>query len=259
MAEAACKSSEVLRRSMAVDDCQVDGRSEREPPLPGGWFMHRCPVSGCPYYHHPTTDTTTWNRPDDVPHIRACAPLPAPQHHHAAPHHALANQLTSTCTPADDLPDHLKFLASMPKAYMRGFKVPLNGSRSCWWHSAKGDGNTGALKVCVGSYNIIGDQTELWQLFTSLEVTLFRDDRQMWPQLRQLLEQTNGSGECIILNGKPQANRWLHVVCSHCGEYVFVPFPARFSGEQMAEGRRRLLSFCMLPHRPDESHVRREV
>ena len=133
---------------------------------------------------------------------------------------------------------------------------------ACSWHSA-GDGCTGDHHCIVGSYSTIAQVAALLSLLTSLEVTLFRTDRQMWTELQTALLDKFRRGVIVILSGKPAANKWLHISCVLCGRYVFVPYTTRgwnaMSEEELAIGRQNLLTFFMLPHRAQNSQLHPEV
>ena len=153
----------------------------------------------------------------------------------------------------------------MPALWQHGMTVPQEELRchgDCSWHSA-GDGSTGDLSRVVNGYNVIGDESALLSLFTSLEVTLLRGDRQMWPELQTALLDKFRSGLIVILNGKPAANKWLHISCVLCGRYVFLPYPTsgwnQMSEEHLANGKQKLFTFFMLPHRAQHSQLHPEV
>ena len=166
------------------------------------------------------------------------------------------------------VPPHVMWLASMPECWAlwtQGLTVPSDDLRctgACSWHSA-GDGYSGDLDVVVGKYNTIHNESALNGLFTSLEVTLFRADRQMWTELQQVVMDKHRSGAIVILNGKPDKNKWLHITCVQCGRFVFVPYSirgwSRQGAEGLARGRQKLFEFFMLPYRAQESELRREV
>ena len=109
-----------------------------------------------------------------------------------------------------------------------GLTVPSDDLRctgDCSWHSA-GDGYTGDHEVVIGVYNTVINEAIL-NLFISLEVTLFRADRQMGTELQQVALDKHRSGAIVILNGKPDANKWLHISCVQCGRFVFVPYSCK--------------------------------
>ena len=92
---------------------------------------------------------------------------------------------------------------------------------------------------------------------------MFRADRQMWTELQTVLLDKFRRGVIVILNGKPDANKWLHISCVLCGRYVFVPYTTKgwnaMSEEELAIGRQNLLTFFMLPHRAQQSQLHPEV
>ena len=146
-----------------------------------------------------------------------------------------------------------------------GLTVPSDASRctgDCSWH-AVGDGYAGDLKVVVGNHNIIDSESALNSLRTSLEVTLFRSDRQMWTKLQQVVIGKHRSRAIVILNGKPDANKWLHISCVKCGRYLFVPYSTKGtnaqSAEKLARGREKIFEFFQLPYRAQQSALRRQV
>lgn len=214
--------------------CAATGETRWAPP---GWDKYIDQASGHLYYHCAETGETTWARPTMRP------------------------------MPAAPLPPHVLWFASMPAVWRRGITVPRDEQRcstteQCSWHSA-GDGYVGDLNLVVGTYNIIEDIEALWRWFQSLEVTLFRADRQMWQSLQDVLTDKHRRGDIVILNGKPDANKWLHISCVHCGRYVFVEYPTKGcyckSDEELARGRQKLFEFSMLSYRHPESELRREV
>ena len=73
----------------------------------------------------------------------------------------------------------------------------------------------------------------------------------------------NHSGAIRILNGKPNTNKWLHITCVMCGQFVFVEYSTKGArgqdDEALARGRKKLFEFFMLPYRASESELRREV
>ena len=163
------------------------------------------------------------------------------------------------------VPPHVMWLGSMPALWTQGLTVPSDDLRctgDCSWHAA-GDGYTGDLDVVIGNYNIIDNTSALNGLLTSLEVMLFRADRQMWTELQQVVMDKHRSGAIVILNGKPDANKWLHITCVQCGRFVFVPYSSkgwsRQGHDELARGRQKLFEFSMLPYRAQESELRRQV
>ena len=111
--------------------------------------------------------------------------------------------------------------------------------------------------------SLIDSEAALNSLRTSLEVTLFRSDRQMWTKLQQVVIGKHRSRAIVILNGKPDANKWLHISCVTCGRYLFVPYSTKGtnaqSAEKLARGREKIFEFFQLPYRAQQSALRRQV
>ena len=85
----------------------------------------------------------------------------------------------------------------------------------------------------------------------------------MWTELQQVVMDKHRSGAIVILNGKPDKNKWLHISCVQCGRFVFVPYSRkgrrRQGDDESARGRQKLFEFFMLPYRAQESELRRAV
>ena len=173
----------------------------------------------------------------------------------------------ATCTSQwerPEVPPHAFWLASMPTLWKTGLIAPTDrAAGDCAWHCAQAaDGNVARLSHVVGEYNTIKSTTELWSLFTSMEVTLFRQDRQCWTNLQAAIEANFQQGKIVILNGKPKQNKWIHITCCRCGAFVYSPFgeaSSRHADTQSGELRRNVFKFFMIEHRAPDLHLLPEV
>ena len=119
------------------------------------------------------------------------------------------------------------------------------------------------MNHAVGEYNIIGTEQELLKVFSAMEVTLFRQDRQCWRELQDIMMAKFSNQQLVVLHGKPKKNKWVHVSCRHCGAFAYAPFPkagdSRHVDRASAIARSTLFTFFMIPHRPLQSFVLPEV
>ena len=133
----------------------------------------------------------------------------------------------------------------------------------CSWHCAEAaDGNVANLNHVVGSYNTITELQALYSLFTSMEVTLFRQDRQCWAELQRAIETQFRLGNIVVLNGRAKNNRWIHITCVKCGIFVYCPFgdaSSRHVDKELHFYRSKLFELFMIPHRALSSILLPEV
>ena len=173
----------------------------------------------------------------------------------------------ATCTSQwerPEVPPHAFWLASMPTLWQTGLIAPTDrAAGDCAWHcSQAADGNAAGLKHVVNEYNTIKSTEELNSLFTSMEVTLFRHDRQCWAKLQVAIEANFHQRKIVILNGKPKQNKWIHITCCSCGAFVYSPFgeaSKRHDDTESCELRCNLFKFFMIEHRAPNLHLLPEV
>ena len=161
---------------------------------------------------------------------------------------------------------HFNWLVSLegvqqPQPPLQQPPPPPPPPASCAWHDdTHVYRNAAELSKVVGRYNQILDAEELESLFTHLEVTLFRSDRQGWRLLQDKIRELFQLQQIKILVGLPRKNRWLHVTCLNCGKFVYVRYQTAGSTADVTprthEQRNQLLEFfqCLPP-----SHLLPEV
>ena len=216
---------ESLKKQVAMLQNELATSAQPSTHLPSGWTQHQDDGDHT-YYVNRATGTSQWERPE--------------------------------------VPSHAFWLASMPTLWQTGLIAPTDRALGdCAWHCAQAaDGNAAGLRHVVGEYNIIKNTAELWSLFTSMEVTLFRQDRQCWTNLQAAIYTTFQPGKIVILNGKPKRNKWIHITCSTCGAFVYSPFgeaSTRHADTQSGELRRNVFKFFMVEHMAQNSQLFPEV
>ena len=96
-----------------------------------------------------------------------------------------------------------------------------------------------------------------------MEVTLFRQDRQCWRELQDIMMDKMSHQQLVVLYGRPKKSKWLHVSCRHCGAFAYAAFHNAGNNIHVdcdsARARSALFSFFMIRHRALDSFVLPEV
>ena len=140
-----------------------------------------------------------------------------------------------------------------------------NDPGPCHWHSSANNfHNVAQLPTVVGRCNQITSTNELESLLTHLNVTLFRNDKTFFEDLCSKMRVLFSAGRIQVCNGKPHANKWIHITCVDCGKFVFTTYPmAGNTNRQVSEEdhamRRSIFEFFECPFRLLNSSLLPEV